>query len=166
LSPPRARAIAAVVPWDDDELPVLTGRAWVFADRLRAAEIAADDVSLPFAPLSAEVASSIREGDIVVAGSEFACGEGAVRAARALHRAGVSAVIARSFASEFWNEALRLGFPTVVVDEPQSIRTGDHVRLDIEGRRIVDLSSGDRIPIRELDEAILAAWRAARKGSE
>ena len=151
------------MPWDEDELPVVSGRAWVFADRLRAAEIATDDAGPPFAPLSAEVASSIREGDIVVAGSEFGCGEGAARAARALHRAGVSAVIARSFAKEFWDEALRLGFPAVVVDEPQSIRTGDRVRLDIEGRRIVDLSSGDRIPIRELDDELIAAWRAAMK---
>lgn len=151
------------MPWDEDELPVMTGRAWVFADQLRAAEIAVDDASAPFAPLSADVASSIAAGDIVVAGSEFACGDGAARGARVLRRAGIAAVIARSFAREFWEEALRVGLPAIVVDEPQSIRTGDRVRLDIEGRRIVDLSSGDRIPIRELDDATIAAWRAANR---
>ena len=144
----------------------MTGRAWVFSDRLRAAEIAADETSAPFAPLSAEVAGSIAAGDIVVAGSEFACGDGAACAARALRRAGIAAVVARSFTREFADQALRLGFPTIVVDEPQSIRTGDRVRLDIEGRRIVDLSSGDRIPIREIDEGAIVAWRAAYKRGE
>jgi 3-isopropylmalate dehydratase small subunit len=148
---------------DDDELPVVTARAWVFADRLRADEIAADDVAPPFAALSAEVAEEIAVGDVVVAGLEFACGDGGVRAARTLHRAGIFAVIARSFADEFAAEALRLGLPTIVVDAPQAIRTGDRVRIDIEGKRIVDLSSGDRMPIREIDDSALAAWRAALK---
>jgi 3-isopropylmalate dehydratase small subunit len=148
---------------DDEEIPVLTGRAWVFADRLRADEIAVDDRARPFAPLSAELAAGIERGDIVVAGSEFACGDGGVHAARALRRAGVVAVVARSFADEFFAETVRIGLPAIVVDEPQSIRTGDRLRLDIEGRRIVDLSSGDRIPIREIDEQALAAWRAANR---
>ena len=151
------------MPRDDDELPVVTARAWVFADRMRADEIAADDVSRPFTALSVEVADGIESGDVVVAGSEFACGENAPRAARALHRAGIFAVIARSFDAGFLAEALRLGLPTIVVDEPQSIRTGDRLRVDIEGGRIVDLSSGDRMPIRVIDENALVAWRAAQR---
>jgi 3-isopropylmalate dehydratase small subunit len=155
-------AISARMARDEDELPVVTARAWVFADRMRADEVAADDAAPPFAALSVEIAEAIDVGDVVVAGSEFACGEGAPRAARALHRAGIFAVIARSFATDFLAEALRLGLPTIVVDEPQSIRTGDRLRVDIEGGRIVDLSSGDRMPIREIEESALLAWRAAQ----
>jgi len=152
---------------EDDELPVVTGRAWVFTDFLRAEEIVpagmrdlAESARSLFRPLDDAMPERIGRGDIVVGGSEFACGDGGVQAARALRRAGISAVVARSFAVEFAAEALVVGLPAIRIDETQMIRSGDQLRLDIEGRRLVNLSSGDRYPIRELSEEEVTALRA------
>lgn len=145
---------------DGDWIPVMTTRAWVFADRLRAADIAGAS-GVAFAPLDAELAGQIRPGDVIVAGSELGCGDGADGAVRALRAVGIVAVIAVSFAQPFAAAALAAGLPAIAVDEIRSVRTGDRLRVDIEGRRIVNLSAGDRFPIRGLDDATLAAWRAA-----
>ncbi|MGH7820625.1 MAG: 3-isopropylmalate dehydratase, partial [Candidatus Binatia bacterium] len=91
---------------------------------------------------------------------EFACGGGGAHVARALRRAGIAAVIARSFAAEFAAEALEIGLAAIRIDETQMIRSGDRLRLDIEGRRVVNLSSGDRYPIRELSDRAVEALRA------
>jgi 3-isopropylmalate/(R)-2-methylmalate dehydratase small subunit len=157
----------SIVARDEDELPVMTGRAWVFADFLRAEDIVPPGIrdlgeaarSL-FAALDEGLAAEIQRGDVLVAGSEFACGDGGVQAARALRRAGIAAVIARTFAAEFAAEAIAIGLPAVFVDETQMIRTGDRLRLDVEGRRVVNLSSGDRYPIRDLSDETVRAWRA------
>jgi 3-isopropylmalate/(R)-2-methylmalate dehydratase small subunit len=150
-----------------DELPVLTARAWVFADRLQAAEIVplelrdlGEQARRLFGPLDPGFSGEVRRGDAIVAGSEFACGVGGEVVARVLRRAGIAAVIARSFAPSFAAEALAVGLPAIVVDETLMVRTGDVLRIDIEGRRIVNLSSGDRYPIRELSEETVLALRA------
>lgn len=152
---------------DEVGFPVLTGRAWVFSDSLRAGEIVppgiedlAQAARSLLSDLDRDFASRVSRGDLFVGGSEFACGPGGAWAARALRRVGLCAVIARSFAPEFAREALEIGLPTVVVDETQMIRTGDRLRLDIEGRRVVNLSSGDRYPIRELCEDTVEILRA------
>jgi 3-isopropylmalate/(R)-2-methylmalate dehydratase small subunit len=152
---------------NDDELPVLTGRAWVFADFLTAEEIVPAEVAdlaegarALFRNLDPGLAGQIGRGDLLVAGSEFACGGGGARVARVLRRVALGGVIARSFAAEFASEALALGLPAILVDETQMIRSGDRLRLDIEGRRVANLSSGDRYPIRELDDETVAMLRA------
>lgn len=152
---------------DDGELPVVTGRAWVFTDFLRAEEIVPSGIrdlgeaarSL-FRELDESMPAQVERGDILVGGSELGCGDGGRHAARALRRAGIAAVIARSFAAEFASEALLVGLPAIRIDETQMIRSGDRLRLDIEGRRLVNLSSGDRYPIRDLDEEHVEALRA------
>lgn len=161
--------------------PVLTGRAWVFADSLRAEEIVPpgiEDLGLAARSLLRDLdptfASRVSRGDLFVGGADFACGPGAVRSARALRRAGLGGVIARSFAPDFAREALEMGLPAIVIDETRMIRTGDLLRLDVEGRRVVNLSSGDRYPIRDLaDEAVeilraggAAALAAKRRASD
>lgn len=151
----------------DEDFPVLTGKAWVFADFLEAEEIVPAGVSdlgeavhLLFRDLDGDLAGQITRGDLLVAGSEFARGPGGLLVARTLRRVGVAAVIARSFAPEFAAEALAIGLPAIVVDETLMIRTGDRLRLDVEGRRVVNLSSGDRYPIRELSDEEVEALRA------
>ncbi len=151
----------------DDGFPVVTGQAWVFTDFLRAAEIvppAIDELDQAVRSLLRDLdsgfASRLTRGDFFVGGSEFACGDGGAWVARVLRKAGLGAVIARSFAPEFAREAFEIGLPAVVIDETQMIRTGDRLRLDIEGRRVVNLSSGDRYPIRELTEDAVEILRA------
>jgi 3-isopropylmalate/(R)-2-methylmalate dehydratase small subunit len=149
-------------------IPRFTGRAWVFLHDLaaetilpaRAAGMApAEARALLFGDLDAGIARAIGPGDVLVAGENLGHGPGAGAAVAALHAAGVSVALARSFAADFADAALSLGLPALVLDAPESIRTGQTVRVDIDGGRVVNLSSGDRFPIRNLTDALLERLR-------
>ncbi len=149
-------------------LPRLTGRAWVFMHNLSAeAILPARASSLPsaasrghlFGDLDAGLAVAISPGDILVGGENLGHGPGARAAVGALRAAGVTVALARSFGIEFAAAALDAGMPALVLDAPESIRTGQTVRVDIDGGRVVNLSSGDRYPIRNLGEEMLATLR-------
>jgi len=45
------------------------------------------------------------------------------------------------------------------VNESLAIHTGERLRVDLEGSRVVNMSSGDRYPIRNVDDALLARFR-------
>lgn len=78
-----------------------------------------------------EFAKEAREGDIVVAGSNFGCGSSREHAPLALLGAGVKAVIAKSFARIFYRNAVNTGLLPLVCPEADGIRDGDTVTVDI-----------------------------------
>jgi len=133
----------------DGTLPATSGQAWVLSGSDRSL---ADLDSLP---------DGFAAGDFLVGAAN--CGAGAdLRIVRELRGAGVSAVIARSFSSDFFAHALSAGLPAMAVEEAAAIRPGDRLRVDVETYRIANLSSGDRYVIRNLSDEAIAALRAAR----
>ena len=150
-------------------LPRFTGRAWVFMHDL-AAETILPSTARGLSPeaarqhlfgdLSAEIAGSIEKGDVLVGGENFGHGPGARAAVDALRAAAVSVVLARSFADDFAAAAIEAGIPALILDAPESIRTGHTVRVDIDGGRVVNRSSGDRFVIRDLTDEFLDRLRA------
>lgn len=153
---------------DRRSLPRFTGRAWVFMHNLaaetilprRAAALASEEARAHlFADLDAGIAGAISSGDILVGGENLGQGPGAAAAVAALRAAGVAVALARSFGHDFATAAVASGLPALVLDAPEGIRTGHTVRVDIEGGRVVDLSSGDRFPIRNLTDELLEQLR-------
>ena len=149
-------------------LPVLTGRAWAFADGLRAEDILPLRFAMLapgearrhlFADLDATLAARLVPNDVLVAGQELGAGAGAA-AARALAAAGVIAVVAGSFAGDFAEALLTAGLPPLEVDAPAMFHTGHRMRLNLEAGTIANLSSGDRLPVRNLTEPLLDRLRA------
>jgi len=149
-------------------LPVLTGRAWSFADGLRASDVLpvgasneppAEATRRLFADIDPTLAARLAPGDVLVAGQQLGAGPGAVAAARALHAAGFAAVIAASYADGFADALLDAGIPALEVDAPAVFHTGQRLRINLEGGTIANLSSGDRQPVRNLTEALLARLR-------
>jgi 3-isopropylmalate dehydratase small subunit len=69
-------------------------------------------------------------GDIVVGGHNFGCGSSREQAPLALKTAGVSAVIARSFARIFYRNAVNVGLPVIEIAEPFAA-TGDELEVDL-----------------------------------
>jgi len=70
-------------------------------------------------------------GDVLVAGGNFGCGSSREQAPIALKAAGVSAVIAKSFARIFFRNAINIGL--LVVEAPNhEIQNGVQVTIDIE----------------------------------
>lgn len=81
-----------------------------------------------------EFASRVAQGDIVVAGRNFGCGSSREQAPRALKAAGVSVVLAKSFARIFYRSSFNIGLPLVECDTDW-ISAGDLL--------VVDLASGE-----------------------
>lgn len=86
-------------------------------------------------------ARRVRPGDILVAGHNFGAGSSREQAAIALKAAGVSAVVARSFARIFYRNAINIGLPLVEVAD-HAIEPGHTLRLDLEAGAVVDETSG------------------------
>ena len=79
-----------------------------------------------------EFASGVKKGDIIVAGANFGCGSSREQAVTVLKHAGVSAVVAKSFARIFYRNAINLGLPVVTSsDAANSLRDGEVAVLDL-----------------------------------
>jgi 3-isopropylmalate/(R)-2-methylmalate dehydratase small subunit len=148
----------------------LTGRAWAFGLGVTAELIVprafwgAGGCGVGARLMTAVVPdfpSRLARGDILVGGDRFAAGSVDDTPVRALLEAGVGAVVAQEFDPCFAGFAVELGLPAAAVNEALAIRTGAQLRIDLEGYRVVNLSSGDRYPIRNLDDALLERYRRA-----
>ncbi len=83
----------------------------------------------------------LRKGDILLAGKNFGCGSSREHAPLALKAAGVSCVIARSFARIFYRNGLNIGLPLLESPEAsEAIEEGDRVRIDLSTGEIFDLA--------------------------
>ncbi len=117
----------------------LRGKAWKFGDNVDTDQIipaeylvTMDNTELArhvFEKSRTGLARKISKGDIVVGGRNFGCGSSREHAPRALLGAGVSCVIARSFARIFFRNAINIGLPVVETD--LEIAEGDSVRVDL-----------------------------------
>jgi len=88
----------------------------------------------------------VRPGDLVVAGKNFGCGSSREHAPLALKGAGVSCVVAQSFARIFYRNAINIGLP--ILECPAnlagSLAPGDILRVDLEQGLITAPRSGGR----------------------
>lgn len=151
--------------FDLDELPYLVGRAWTLGDWIGADDILAPEhagtaLAAAFVLQRVMPGRSLRPGDFIVAGLEFGHGAASRSAARGLRMIGAGAVIARSFGEAFVHSALQVGLPPLQVEETAAIKSGDRLRVDVEGHKVVNLSSGDRYVIRNIYGDALDVLRA------
>lgn len=78
-----------------------------------------------------EFVHKMQPGDLIVADSNFGCGSSREVAPISIKAAGVSAVIARSFARIFFRNAINIGLPILESAEAvDGIREGDRVEID------------------------------------
>lgn len=87
-------------------------------------------------------AGSVKPGDMIVAGANFGCGSSREHAPIAIKGAGVSCVIATSFARIFYRNAINMGLPILECAEASEIAKGDLLEVDIDSGRIVSKTSG------------------------
>jgi len=89
-----------------------------------------------------EFAKKVGQGDFIVAGDNFGCGSSREHAPIAIKAAGVSAVIARSFARIFFRNAINIGLPIIEIEKTSEIYDGDMLEIDIEKGIVKDLTAG------------------------
>jgi len=88
-----------------------------------------------------EFTHKVKKGDILVAGKNFGCGSSREHAPLALKAAGISCVIAKSFARIFYRNGLNLGLPLLESSEASEvIEEGDRVRVNFATGEIFDLT--------------------------
>lgn len=69
-------------------------------------------------------------GDIIVAGNNFGCGSSREQAPLAIKHAGISCVVAKSFARIFFRNAINVGLPIVEADVADAVQKGDIIEVD------------------------------------
>ena len=88
-----------------------------------------------------EFIHKVHEGDIIVATKNFGCGSSREHAPIAIKAAGVSCVIAETFARIFYRNAINIGLP--IVERPEAakaIEAGDEVEVNFDTGVITDLT--------------------------
>lgn len=86
--------------------------------------------------------SKVKKGDIMVATKNFGCGSSREHAPIAIKAAGVSCVIAETFARIFYRNAINIGLPIIECKEASiAIQNGDEVEVNFDTGIITDLTT-------------------------
>ena len=85
----------------------------------------------------------VQPGDIIVANKNFGCGSSREHAPIAIKAAGVSCVIAETFARIFYRNAINIGLPIMECPEAaREIKAGDCVKIDFDSGIVTDTTTG------------------------
>ena len=111
--------------------------------------------------LDADFVAKVKPGDLIVAEENFGCGSSREHAPICIKAAGVSCVIAKSFARIFYRNSINIGLPIMECPEAvDAIKQGDVVRVDADAGVIVNETTGETFQahpfppfIREIIEA-------------
>ena len=87
---------------------------------------------------------NVKVGDIIVANKNFGCGSSREHAPISIKAAGVSCVIAETFARIFYRNAINIGLPIIECPEAaKAINAGDEVNVDFESGVITNVTTGE-----------------------
>lgn len=125
----------------------IEGRAWKFGDGVSTDSIAPGRlISLRANPAEyarhvledsrPEFAAEVKDGDFIVAGTNFGCGSSREIAPVIIRLSGVGAVLAKSFGRIFYRNAINNGMLLIECDT-DGIADGDRLKVDIENGKIM-----------------------------
>lgn len=143
----------------------IEGRVWKFGDNIDT------DVIIParylvstdpqelgshlMEPLDPDFSKKIEKGDIIVAGRNFGSGSSREHAPLAIKGAGISAVIAVSFARIFFRNAINTGLPIIESEEiANETQQGDRLKIDFKNGTVQNLTSRKEYRIAPFPEFI------------
>jgi 3-isopropylmalate/(R)-2-methylmalate dehydratase small subunit len=126
---------------DSSPIAPMRGSAWKFGDNVPTDQIVPTavvqgsmDVILPhvLAELKPEFPRSVKPGDILVAGHHFGQSSGRGVASKAIRAAGISVIVAESFARTFLRNSYEVGLPIIECPGCSELaKDGDIVSVDI-----------------------------------
>jgi 3-isopropylmalate/(R)-2-methylmalate dehydratase small subunit len=97
----------------------------------------------------------IKQGDIIVGGENFGCGSSREHAPLAIKTAGISCVIAKSFARIFYRNAINIGLPIFVSAEVfDKSEQGDNLEIHLQDGIIKNISNNMIFKINSIPEFI------------
>ena len=87
--------------------------------------------------------SRVEPGDIMMATTNFGCGSSREHAPLAIKAAGISCIIAKSFARIFFRNAINIGLPLLECGEAvDNTETGDLLEVDLSAGKVKNLTKG------------------------
>jgi 3-isopropylmalate dehydratase small subunit len=108
-----------------------------------------------------QFASKVSLGDVMVAGKNFGCGSSREHAPIAIKAAGVSCVIAHSFARIFYRNAFNIGLPIFECPEAAAkVQQGHQLEVDSASGVITNHTTNETyqaMPVPEFMQQIIAA---------
>lgn len=148
---------------------VIEGRVWKFGDNVDTDVIVPGKYLVHDLPEIAKhvmegirpaFAQKCRPGDIIVGGSNFGTGSSREMAPLGLQAAGISAIVARSFARIFFRNCINVGLAPVECAEVDAIEEGQRVSVDLAQGRVTVIDTGAELDAVALPEEISAILRA------
>ncbi|MBL0686881.1 MAG: 3-isopropylmalate dehydratase small subunit [Sulfurospirillum sp.] len=119
----------------------INGKVWVFGDNIDTDLIIAArylNTSNPkelakhvMEDIDPTFIERLKMGDIIVAGENFGCGSSREHAPLALKAAGISAIVAKSFARIFYRNAFNIGLPIFELNESSKIEENDTITINM-----------------------------------
>ncbi|MCX6653160.1 MAG: 3-isopropylmalate dehydratase small subunit [Methanomassiliicoccales archaeon] len=145
---------------------MIRGRAWLFGDHINTDLIIPGRYLDDYSPenlvkhvledADPSFAKQVAKGDIIVAGRNFGCGSSREQAPLALKLAGVSGVIAVSFARIFFRNAVNVGLPVIICPQAQALlRQGDEVEVDLERGLVRSVVTGKELRFERLPKFLV-----------
>lgn len=143
---------------------ILKGKAWVFGDDINT------DIIIPFRfksrtndpyemakyamyGIDPDFHKKIAKGDLIVGGKNFGGGSSREQAPVALKYAGISAVIAESFARIFYRNAFTIGLPALEIPEIKGkISQGDELIVDVGQFTLQDVRTEEIFHAKQVPE--------------
>ncbi len=125
--------------------PHFSGRVWKFGDNVDTDVMAPwNSLDLPIEErtkvtlhIRPEFATTVRPGDIIVAGRNWGCGSSREQAPENLRALGVAAVVAESFGRIYFRTCIAMAFPNVVCPGiAAAFEDGDTLELDLAASRV------------------------------
>lgn len=133
---------------------IIPARYLAIQDKKELAEHCMEDIDADFV-------KNVNAGDIMVAGKNFGCGSSREHAPLVIKVAGVSCVIAETFARIFYRNAINIGLPIIECKEAsEDIKAGDDVSIDFDSGIITNNTTGKTYkgqPFPEFMQKIIAA---------
>lgn len=143
----------------------LQGKAWKFGDNISTDHIAPGRLfhlrsNLPelakhvLEDADPEFPQKVQAGDFVVGGNNFGLGSSREHAPTIIKLAGVSAVLAKSFARIFFRNAINVGLPVLICDTDQ-IEQGDQLEVDLAAGTVHNVTRDKILKVTPLPEVML-----------
>jgi 3-isopropylmalate/(R)-2-methylmalate dehydratase small subunit len=108
-----------------------------------------------------EFVRRVRPGDIIVADTNFGCGSSREHAPIAIKTAGVSCVVAKSFARIFYRNAINLALPVLECAEAvDGSESGDELEVDLESGAVRNLTRGTAFQAKPFPDFMLELLQA------
>ena len=111
--------------------------------------------------IDADFVKNVQPGDMIVGGENFGCGSSREHAPLAIKTAGVSCVIAKTFARIFYRNSINIGLPILQCPEAaDGISADDEVQVDTASGAITNLNTGksfQAMPFPEFMQNLISA---------